>query len=51
MKSILEKVNQYIEQQLLNYIDRVTGTLYPKQKEIEAEYKEDDDDEDPILFI
>ncbi len=47
MKTILNKLNIYIEKKLLNYIDRVSGTLYPK-----PHLKEDDDDDDePILFI
>lgn len=45
MKTILKKVNNYIEKSLLNYIDKVTKTLYPK-----PHLKEEEDDNEPTLF-
>ena len=47
MKNYLKKINNYLEKNFLNYIEKVSGTLYPK-----PHLKEDDDDDDePILFI
>lgn len=44
-------INQYLEKILLNYIDKLTRSFYPKNKNIEQEYKDSEDDDDPILFI
>ena len=51
MKNYIKTLNNFFEKAALNYIDKVTRTLYPKQKPIEATYKENEDDDDPILFI
>ncbi len=59
----LKKISIYIDEILtkwsLNYIDKVSRTLYPKpylyenkeKKTTSNEKSEDDHDDDPILFI
>lgn len=51
MKNYLIKINQFIEQQFLNYINVATKAFYPKNQRIESQYRDEQDDEDPILFI
>ncbi|MGY5352206.1 hypothetical protein ACXGQW_06550 [Wenyingzhuangia sp. IMCC45533] len=51
MKNYSQKINQYIERKLLNYIDKLTRSFYPKEINIESEYRDAEDDEDPILFL
>ena len=47
IKKILTKTDEFLERRLLNYIGKVSNTLYPK-----SHLKDDDeDDDDPILFI
>lgn len=48
IKRILQQADTYLEKNLLNYIDKVTNTLYPKPH---LKEEKDEDDDDPILFI
>ena len=48
MKNYLKKINEYLEKYSLSYINKVSGTLYPKPH---LKDDEDEDDDEPILFI
>jgi len=43
--TILKRIDAILSQWFENYIHKVSKTLYPKP------YLEDDEDDDPILFI
>lgn len=45
MKNYFKKIDRIIEKALLNYIEKLTQSLYPKEN------RGDDDDDEPILFI
>ena len=49
LKNLIIKINPFLEKHLSNYINNATGAFFPKSKT--SEYVEDDDDDEPILFI
>jgi|GEM_PF-2218368 len=49
IRKIAAAIDTYLEKKLLNYIDKVTNTLYPKPHLMDDDVEDDDDE--PILFI
>lgn len=45
----IQKINQFLEKNISSYINKSTGAFFPKQTN--QNLKQDDDDDDPILFI
>lgn len=49
LREQINKINQFLEKIIGSYIHKATGAFFPKQKN--QNLKQDDDDDEPTLFI